>query len=198
MPLSSSCFAISAACGCARNHQKCGLVLEQERQRVHVHRRHDLIEVRGRDGGEADGAVADALHVGDRVAELRVVVDLDLDGALGQDVDLLAEILLGIARRVIERLDAGIFGDDLRLGRRGKRQRGDEQACDDPHGVSSLTFLVVAGRLRGVRPSFNRGGEFLIGHRGAAGATAASGWLLRSARRRRSRSAFISSTKPRR
>src|SRR5215218_3103007 len=78
-----------------------GLVLEQERQRVHVHRRHDLVDVRGRHGGEADGAVADALDVRDRVAELRVVVHLDLDGALGQDVDLLAEILLGIARRVI-------------------------------------------------------------------------------------------------
>ena len=73
------------------------------------------------------------------------MIDLDLDGALGEHADLLAEILLGVARRMIDRLDAGIFGDDLRLGRRGKRQRGDEQACNDPHGVSSLTFLVVAG-----------------------------------------------------
>src|SRR5215213_10831029 len=136
--------------------------------------------------------------VRDRVAQLRVVVNLDLDDALGQDVDLLAEVLLGIARRVIERLDTGIFGDDLRLGRRGKRQRGDEQACDDPHGVSSLTFLVVAGRLRGVRPSFNRGRRILLGHRGAAGATVASGWLLRRSASATKPEAFISSTKPRR
>src|SRR5215212_8482122 len=41
------------------------------------------------------------------------------------------------------------------------------------------TFLVVAGRLRSGRRTFNRGRRIPIGHRGAAGATAASGWLLR-------------------
>ena len=73
------------------------LVLEQERQRVHVHRRQDLIEVRGRHSREADGAVAHALHVGDRVAELGVGVGLDLHGAFGQRADFLREILLRVA-----------------------------------------------------------------------------------------------------
>jgi hypothetical protein len=103
------------------------LVLEQEGQRVHVHRRHDLIDVRGRDGREADGAVADALNVGDRIAELGVVVDLNLHGAFGQKVHLLAEILLGEAGRVVERLDTGIFGDDLRARRRDRPESGKQQ-----------------------------------------------------------------------
>ena len=118
------------------------LVLEQERQRIHVHRRHDLIEVRGRDGGEADGAVADALHVGDGVAELRVVIDLDLDRALGQEADFFAEIFLGVARRMLDRLDAGIFGDDLRACR---RHGGEQRPTAKARGFTF--FMAVSSRL---------------------------------------------------
>jgi len=71
----------------------------------------------------------------DRVAELGVVIHLDLDGALGQHADLLAEILFGVARRVLDRLDAGIFRDDLRLRRRKTEQRGRRDRRDHSHGI---------------------------------------------------------------
>src|SRR5262249_28055219 len=78
------------------------------------------------------------LHVGDRVAELGVVIDLDLDRALAEQADLLAKILLAVARRMVDRLDAGVFGDDLRLGRRKREERGRRDRRDDAHELLPL------------------------------------------------------------
>ena len=104
-------------------------VFEQERQRIHIHRRHNLIEVRSRDGSEADGPIPNALHIGYGVAKLRIGICLDLHRAFGQKADFFCKILLCVAGWMFDRLNAGIFGDNLRVCRRDGRKKGNRSEC---------------------------------------------------------------------
>src|SRR5207249_5940294 len=104
----------------------------------------DLVQVRGRHHGEADRAVAHALHVRDRVAELGIVVVLDLDRAVGQNGNLLGKKLFRVARWMLERLDPRQLGDDLRArgsgGQRGGKNYRDKYC---PHGRSPQADRIL-------------------------------------------------------
>jgi hypothetical protein len=118
-------------------------VLEQEGERIHVHRRHDLVHVGSRNRRKADRAVADALHIGDRVAKLRIVEHLHFHRALGEQIHLFAEIGFGETCGMVERLNAGIFGDDLRLRRNAGCERQSHRGSEFKHCLLPDRYLFA-------------------------------------------------------